>query len=106
MNINESIRNEKTKRRKIKGCAYNITFMSVVTYSRLTSLIPNERPNIKYFYPMVQYTNNLTYICITINDIMRNKRKMLETLRGSTYNIVYMSAANYSRILNLVPNQS
>ena len=50
MKINESIRNGK-KRRKIKGCAYNITFMSVVTYSRLTSLIPNQSPAIKILLP-------------------------------------------------------
>ena len=31
---------------------------------------------------------------MNINENIRNKRKMLENLKGCTYNITYMSAAN------------
>ena len=37
----------------------------------------------------------------------RDKRKMVEIIMGeSTYNITYMTAANFSRIPNLLPNKS
>ena len=42
---------------------------------------------------------------MNINEIIRNKRKMLETLKGSTYNITHMSAANYSKLPKLVPTE-
>ena len=35
---------------------------------------------------------------MNINEDIRNKRKMLENLKGCTYNIIHMSAANYSRL--------
>ena len=39
-----------------------------------------------------------------INENFRTKRKMVENLKGCTYNITHMSAANYSRLPELVPN--
>ena len=41
---------------------------------------------------------------MNINENIRNKSKMLETLNGCTYNITHMSAANYSKLPKLVPN--
>ena len=41
-----------------------------------------------------------------MNQSIRNKRKFVEKLRGYTYKITYMSAANYRRLQNLVPNSS
>ena len=40
-----------------------------------------------------------------INENISNKRKMLENLKGCTYNITHMSAANYSKLPKLVPNE-
>ena len=35
---------------------------------------------------------------MNINENIRNKRKMLEDLKGCIHNITHMSAANYSKI--------
>ena len=43
---------------------------------------------------------------MTINENIRNKKKMLENLKGCTYNITHMSPANYSRLPKLVPNEN
>ena len=43
---------------------------------------------------------------MNINENIRNKRKMVEHLRGCTNNIIHISAANYSRLQKLVPNES
>ena len=43
---------------------------------------------------------------MNINENIRNKRKLVEKLRGCTYKITYMSTANYHRLQNLVPNSS
>ena len=43
---------------------------------------------------------------MNINESIRNKRKLVEKLRGYTYKITYMSTTNYSRLKNLVPNSS
>ena len=40
---------------------------------------------------------------MNINKNIKNKRKMLENLKGCTYNITHMSAANYSKLPKLVP---
>ena len=50
-------------------------------------------------------TLHLICIFININENIRNKRKMLETLKGCKYNITHMSAANYFKLPNLVPNE-
>ena len=42
---------------------------------------------------------------MNMNENIRNKRKMVENLKGYTYNITQMSAANYSRLPKLVPNE-
>ena len=42
---------------------------------------------------------------MNINENIRNKRKMLENLKGCTYNMTHMSAANYSKLQELVPNE-
>ena len=42
---------------------------------------------------------------MNINENIRSKRKLLVNLKGCTYNITHMSAAYYSRFLNLVANE-
>ena len=42
MKINENIRNERKRRRKVKMCAYNITYISASNYSRLPHLVLNH----------------------------------------------------------------
>ena len=42
---------------------------------------------------------------MNIYENIRNKRKMVENLKGFTYNITHMSAANYSRLPKFVPNE-
>ena len=42
---------------------------------------------------------------MNINENIRNKRKMLENLKGCTYSLTNMSAANYSKLSKLVPNE-
>ena len=42
---------------------------------------------------------------MNINANIRNKIKMLENLKGSTYNITHISATNYSKLPKLVPNE-
>ena len=43
---------------------------------------------------------------MNINENIRNKRKLLENLKGYTYNITHISAANYSRRPQLVAIES
>ena len=43
MNINENIRNKRKMLEKLKGCTYNITHMPAANYSKLPTLLPNER---------------------------------------------------------------
>ena len=42
---------------------------------------------------------------MNINENIRNKKKMLENLKGCMYNITHMSAANYYKLPKLVPNE-
>ena len=42
---------------------------------------------------------------MNIDENIRNKRKMLENLKGCSYNITHMSAAYYSRPPKMVPNK-
>ena len=42
---------------------------------------------------------------MNINENIGNKRKMIENLKVCTYNITHMSAANYSKLPKLVPNE-
>ena len=42
---------------------------------------------------------------MNINENIRNKRNMLEYLKGCTYNITHLSAANNPRLPKLVPNE-
>ena len=40
---------------------------------------------------------------MNINENNKKRREMLENLKGCTYNITHMSAANYSKLPKLVP---
>ena len=42
---------------------------------------------------------------MNINESIRTKRKLLKTSKGCTYNITHMSAAKYSKLPKLVPNE-
>ena len=42
---------------------------------------------------------------MNINENIRNKSKMLENLKGCTYTITHMSAANYSKLPKWVLNK-
>ena len=55
-----------------------------------------------HFNPIERYTHCLICIFMNINENKSNKRKMLENLKGCTYNITHMSAANYSKPPKLV----
>ena len=41
---------------------------------------------------------------MNINESIRDKRKLVETLRWYTFKITYISTAHYRRLQNLVPN--
>ena len=41
---------------------------------------------------------------MNINESIRDKRKLVEKLRGYAFKITYISTANYRRLQNLVPN--
>ena len=43
---------------------------------------------------------------MNINENIRNKRKILENLKGCTYTLTHMSATNYSKLPKLIPNES
>ena len=43
---------------------------------------------------------------MNINEIIRDKRNLVEKLRWYSYKITYISTANYRRLQNLVPNYS
>ena len=59
-----------------------------------------------YFNPIVRYTNDPICIFMNINENIRNKRKVVENLKGCTYNITHITAAHYSRLPKLTPNES
>ena len=54
---------------------------------------------------MTRYANDFICRFMNIYENMIKSEKMVEKLRGCTYNIAYMSDANYSRLPNLVPNK-
>ena len=43
---------------------------------------------------------------MNINENIRNKRKIVKNLKGCSYSITHLSAANYSRHPKLLPNES
>ena len=43
---------------------------------------------------------------MSMNESIRNKRKLEEKIRVYAHKITYMSTANYRRLQNLVPNSS
>ena len=51
------------------------------------------------------YTNYLICIFMNINENIRNKRKLVEMLRGYNYKITTISAASYHILQDLVPNK-
>ena len=104
MNIYENMRNKRKMVEKIRRkCAilpkYKLlTFLDYQTCYQI-------RVETLHFNQIVWYANYLICIFMNSNENIRNKRKMLENLKGCTYNITHMSAANYSKLPNLVPNE-
>ena len=43
MTFNENIRNKRKMLENLTGCTYNIIHMPAANYSKLTTLVPNER---------------------------------------------------------------
>ena len=57
---------------------------------------------------MIRYAYHfmLMSLNIDLNDIVRNERKMVIKLKGCTYKIAYIVAANIPRLPHLMPTQS
>ena len=53
------------------------------------------------FYAMIGYANYVMIIFLTINLNVRNERKMVIKLRGCTYKITHIVAANIPRLPHL-----
>ena len=55
------------------------------------------------FYVMMGYANHFMIIFLNINLNVRKERKMVIKLRGCTYKITHIVAANIPTLLHLVP---
>ena len=55
------------------------------------------------FYAMTGYANHFMIILLNINLNVRKERKMLIKLRGCTYKITHIVAANIPRLPHFVP---
>ena len=55
------------------------------------------------FYPMIGYANHFMIIFLNIVLNFREERKMVIKLRGCTYKITHIVAANIPRLAHLVP---
>ena len=55
------------------------------------------------FYAMIGYANHFMIIFLNINLNVRKERKMVITLRGCTYKITHIVAANIPSLPHLVP---
>ena len=55
------------------------------------------------FYPMIGYANHFMIILLNINFNVRKEGKMVIKLRGCTYKITHIVAANITRLPHLVP---
>ena len=80
MNINESIRNKRKLVEKLRWNTFKITYIS-------TAIVDDKHcTKIKLRYllwtKMIKYTNYLICILMNINENIRNKRKLVEKLRG------------------------
>ena len=103
MNIYENMRNKRKMVEKIRRVyttlrKCQLTFLDYQTCYQI-------KVETLHFNLVVLYTNYLICISMNINANIRNNRKMLESLKGCTYNINHMPAANYSILPKLVPNE-
>ena len=55
------------------------------------------------FYAMIGYANHFAIIYLNINLKVRNKRKSVIKLKGCTYKITHIIAANNPRLPKLLP---
>ena len=54
-------------------------------------------------YAMIGYANHFMIIFLNINLNVRKERKMVIKIRGCTYKITHIVAANIPRLTHLVP---
>ena len=104
MNIYENTRNKRKlveKIRRVRTTLPKCQLLTILDYQTCYQI----KVEALHFNPIVLYTNYLNCIFKNINENIRNKRKLLENLKGCTYNITHLSAANYSRLPKLVPNE-
>ena len=90
---------------KLKLAIYNITYISSAYCPRLTSLYQKMLRHSK-FYAMIGQANHFMIIFLNINLNVRNERKMVMKLRGCTYKITHIVAANIPRLPHLVQTYS
>ena len=55
------------------------------------------------FYGLIVYANQLKIIFLNVNLYVRNESKMVIKLKGCTYKITHIVAANILRLPHLVP---
>ena len=104
MNIYENMRDKRKmveQIRRVRTKLPKCQLLTIINYQTCYQI----KVETLHFNPIVLYTNYLICIFININENIRNKRKMLENLKGCTYNITHLSAANYSRLPKMVPNK-
>ena len=58
------------------------------------------------FYAMIRYANHFMIIFLNINLNVKTERKMVIKLRGCTYKITHVVAANIPRLPHLVQTKS
>ena len=104
MNIHENMGNKEKMVEKIMRVCTTLPKCKLLTFLDYQTCNQIKAETL-HFNPVVCYTNYLICIFININENIRNQRKMLETLKGCTYSKTHMSAANYSKLPKLVPNE-
>ena len=85
MNIYENMRNKRKMIEKIRRVC------TILPKCKLLTLLDYHtcyqiKVETLHFNPIVGFTNYLICIFMNINENIRNKRKMLEKLKGCTYN--------------------
>ena len=75
MNINVNIRNKRKLFEKLMWHTNKITSTPAANYPRLQDLVPKKMLR---HSQMIKYTNYLIWIFMSINENIRNKRKLVE----------------------------
>ena len=104
MNIYENMRNKRKMVEKIRRVCTILPKCKLLTFLDYQTSYQIKVEKL-HFNPIIWYTNYLICIFMNIKENIRNKRKVLENLKGCKYNITHMSAANYSKLPKLVQNE-